>query len=101
MKVVEELGADFLLVMSDSQLVTNQISGSYQDKGDNMVAYLARVWEAMTRFKGVKSEQIPQENNHRTYILAKIAVGGGLALPKGVPIQLIPRSSIAIGAEVS
>ena len=43
MKVAEELGADFLLVRSDSQLVINQVSGVYQAKGDNMLAYLKKV----------------------------------------------------------
>ena len=56
MEVDEELGADFLLVRSDLQLVVNHVSGLYQAKGDNMVAYLKRVQEAMTIFKGMKME---------------------------------------------
>ncbi|KAK0572379.1 hypothetical protein LWI29_030748 [Acer saccharum] len=63
MKVAEELGVDFLLVKSDSQLVINQLFGVYQAKGDNMVAYLKKVQEVAARFKGMKMEQIPREES--------------------------------------
>ena len=56
MGVAEALKADFLLVKSDSQLVVNQVSGIYQAKGDNMIAYLVKTQEAMTKFKGVRIE---------------------------------------------
>src|SRR5579862_8285745 len=65
-----------------------------------MIAYLVKAREAMTKFKGVRIEQIPREKNHRADILVKITSGEGHALPRGVPLQLIPRSSIAKGAEV-
>ena len=65
-----------------------------------MIAYLAKAREAMTKFKGVRIEQVPREKNHRADVLAKIASGEGHALPRGVPLQLIPRSSITKGAEV-
>ena len=58
MGVVEALGANFLLIENDSQLVVNQVSGSYQAKGDNMVAYLAKVQEVMKKFKRVKIEHV-------------------------------------------
>ena len=81
-------------------LIINQVSGLYQAKGDNMVAYLARVQEAMKKFRGVRMEQVPQEKNHRADVLVKIAAGEGHALPRGVPLQLIPRSSITKAVEV-
>ena len=98
MGVAEALKVDFLLVKSDSQLVVNQISESYQAKGDNMIAYLANAREVMTRFKGVRMEQVPREKNYRADVLAKIATSEGHALPRGVPLQLIPQSSITKGA---
>ena len=72
MKVAKELDADLLLVMSDLQLVINQVSGQYQAKGENMVAYLEKVREAMARFKGVRMEPIPWDKNHQADVLAKI-----------------------------
>ena len=54
----------------------------------------------MKKFRGVKIEQVPREKNHHTDVLAKIATGEGHALPKGVPLQLVPFSSIAKEAEV-
>ena len=66
-----------------------------------MVAYLKKVQEAATRFKAMKMEQIPREKNQRADVMAKIATTGGQALPRGVPLQLIPRPSIAKGVEVN
>ena len=54
----------------------------------------------MKKFKGVIIEQVPREKNHRADVLVKIATGEGHVLPKGVPLQLVPFSSIAKGAEV-
>ena len=76
------------------------MSELYQAKGDNIVAYLAKVREAMKKFKGVRIEQVPLEKNHRADVLAKIAAGEGHALPRGVPLKLIPRSNIAKAVEV-
>ncbi|KAK4842434.1 hypothetical protein QYF36_021650 [Acer negundo] len=101
MKVAKELSANFFFVRSDSQLVINQVSGQYQAMGENMVAYLEKVQEAMTSFKGVKMDQIPRDENRRADVLAKIVSTGGQALPKRVPFQLIPRSSIAREREVN
>ncbi|KAK4839830.1 hypothetical protein QYF36_025323 [Acer negundo] len=70
-------------------------------KGDSMITYLKQVKKAMTRFKDVRMKQIPRENNHRADVLAKIAAIGGKTLPRGVPLHLIPRPSIARGVEVN
>ena len=78
--------AEYLLIKSVSQVVVNQVIGLYQAKGDNMVAYLAKVQEAMKKFKGVRIEQVPREKNHRADVLAKIATGEGHALLRGVPL---------------
>ena len=80
--------------------MVNQVTGLYQAKGDNMVAYLAKVQEAMKKFKGVRIVQVPREKNHRANVLAKIATGEGHALPKRGHLQLIPTSSIAKEVEV-
>ena len=63
-----------------------QVSRLYQTKGDNMAAYLAKFWEAMMRFKGVRMEQVPRENNHRADVLAKIVASEGHVLLRGVPL---------------
>ncbi|KAI9181384.1 hypothetical protein LWI28_014533 [Acer negundo] len=86
MVVAKALGADFIIVKSDSQLVVSQVLGLYQAKCDNMVAYLAKVREAMSGFKLMRMEQIPLEKNHRADVLAKIVEGEGHTLPRGVPL---------------
>ena len=84
LKVAKELGAQHLAIKSDSQLIVNQVAGTYQAKGDNMSTYLERVKQETKGFRMIKIEQIPRGANHRANVLAKIAIGGGQTLPKGV-----------------
>ena len=46
-------------------------------------------------------EQVLREKNHREDVLANIAAVEGQTLPKGVPLQLIPRPSITKGIKVN
>ena len=77
LNVARELGAQFLAIKSDSQLIMNQVAGSYQAKGENMTAYLEKVKQAIKAFQMIKIEQMPRGANHRVDVLAKIATGGG------------------------
>ncbi|KAK0591186.1 hypothetical protein LWI29_036630 [Acer saccharum] len=79
--VARELGARFLAIKSDSQLIVKQVAGTYQAKGNNMSAYLEKVQQAIKAFQMVKMEQIPRGANHRADVLAKIATGGGQTPP--------------------
>lgn len=42
LKMAKELGAQFLSIKSDSQLIVNQVTGIYKAKGDNMSTYLEK-----------------------------------------------------------
>ncbi|KAK0571222.1 hypothetical protein LWI29_012685 [Acer saccharum] len=77
-----ELGAQFLAIKSDSQLIVKQVAGTYQAKGDNMSAYLEKVKQAIKAFQMIKMEQIPRGANHRADVLTKIATGGGQTPPR-------------------
>jgi len=66
-----ELGAQSLLVKSDSLLVTEQVTGRYQAKDPQLAAYLKCVMkEAFIEFELV---HVPKEQNSRTDLLAKLA----------------------------
>ena len=54
--VARELGAQFLAIKSDSQLIVKQVARSYQAKGDNMSAYLEKVQQAVKAFQMIKIE---------------------------------------------
>ncbi|KAI9180541.1 hypothetical protein LWI28_005866 [Acer negundo] len=87
MKVAEELGADFLLVKSDSKLVVNQVSRLYHANGDNMISYLKQVQKAIgirlhlygfVPFVGVKlrglNVSMPSSNSGDSYEITNTSV---------------------------
>ncbi|XP_068466362.1 uncharacterized protein [Phaseolus vulgaris] len=73
MLLSQELGAQNLLVKSDSLLVTKQVIGRYQAKDPQLAAYIKYVMllkEAFTEFELV---HVPREQNSRADLLAKLA----------------------------
>ncbi|GFZ10804.1 hypothetical protein Acr_22g0002020 [Actinidia rufa] len=65
LRVATELGAQYLEVFSDSQLVVNQVQGDYLAKDSRMIAYLGEVKAMSAKIKEFKIHQIPQEDNKR------------------------------------
>ena len=66
-----------MLAKSDSLLVTGQVTGEYQAKDPQMVAYLEYVHVLKETFELV---HVPREQNARASLLAKLASSG-----KGAP----------------
>ncbi|XP_061368789.1 uncharacterized protein LOC133311711 [Gastrolobium bilobum] len=69
----KELGAEYLVVYSDSQLATSQVSGVYQARGEIMIKYLSKVQELIGQFKEVRVEHIRRNDNIRVDVLSKLA----------------------------
>ncbi|XP_057461085.1 uncharacterized protein LOC130751495 [Actinidia eriantha] len=57
LRVEAELGAEFLDIFSDSQLVVNQVQGDYHTKDTRMIAYLDEV--RLERSKSEWAEELP------------------------------------------
>jgi hypothetical protein len=62
-----------LLAKSDSQLITNQVSGEYQTKDPQLVKYLERVQSLALQFKRFELIYVPREQNARADLLSKLA----------------------------
>jgi len=76
MLLAKELGAQSLLVKSDSLLVIEQVTGDYQAKDPQLASYLrynAFLKEAFSTFELV---HLPREQNARTDLLSKLASSG-------------------------
>ncbi|XXG59961.1 hypothetical protein AAC387_Pa04g1958 [Persea americana] len=67
------LEARHLVVFSDSQLVTSQLSGDYQARDDRMAAYLAHVKKLLSQFERAEVQQIGREFNSYADALASLA----------------------------
>ena len=68
--------AQNLLVKSDSQLITGQISGEFQAKDPQMAVYLKYVQLLKGAFSALELIHVPREQNARADLLAKLASSG-------------------------
>ncbi|XP_061356402.1 uncharacterized protein LOC133300832 [Gastrolobium bilobum] len=93
LKQAKEHGARKVQVFSDSQLVTSQIEGKYQDKGPLLMKYLSKVQEMMADSDEVQVTHIPQRENSRADILSKLASTKSSGNHRTVVQQSITMSS--------
>ncbi|KAJ4720741.1 Retrovirus-related Pol polyprotein from transposon opus [Melia azedarach] len=100
LKMAKSLGAEWLEINSDSQLIVHQVNDEYQAKEDNMIAYLKKAKDLVGQFKQVKLQQIPREKNFQADMLSRLASLSETSLPGTVLVEVLPRSSIEEPAEV-
>ncbi|MCH92566.1 gag-pol polyprotein, partial [Trifolium medium] len=62
-----------LKAKSDSQLVTNQVSGEFQEKDPQLVKYLEGVQSLAKFFNSFELIYVPREQNARAGLLSKLA----------------------------
>lgn len=74
MQLALRIGVSDLNVLSDSQLVTNQVRGIYEARDEIMKRYLARVREPQYEFKSknipLQVDLIPQTQNEEANIIS-------------------------------
>ena len=73
LKLAKEVGAQKLNIYSDSQVVTSQITRSYQAKDPIMKRYLDKTKEQLGLLGEYKICHIPREQNARADALSKLA----------------------------
>lgn len=68
------VGAEVVTVLTESQLVANQITGEYQAKDPTMTAYLGLTRSMSAMFKKFQVQQVPKEELERADALSKFNV---------------------------
>jgi len=76
MLLAKEMGTQNLLLKSDSQLITGQVSGEFQTKDPQMAAYLKYVQLLKGAFSALELIHVPREQNASADLLAKLASSG-------------------------
>jgi len=76
MLLAKEMGAKSLISKSDSLLVTGQVTREYQAKDPQMAAYLQYVQILKETFTVSELVHVPQEQNARADLLAKLTSSG-------------------------
>jgi ribonuclease HI len=75
----ERLGADIVVLRSDSLLLVNQLTGRYRVKTAHLQPLHQRVRELAGRFRRVTFEHVPRERNVEADRLANLGVDTWLA----------------------
>ena len=68
------LRADKVRVNTDSELLYNQIKGSYKVKNTNLKFLCAQIQHLLTGFKAVEFKHVPRQDNRRADMLATKAI---------------------------
>ncbi|XP_024163785.1 uncharacterized protein LOC112170691 [Rosa chinensis] len=73
LQIARELWVQHLGIISDSQLVVNQVSGNFEAKEPHMSSYKALARALVQRFTSYSFTQIPRAENDKADALAKLA----------------------------
>ncbi|XP_077249430.1 uncharacterized protein LOC143888977 [Tasmannia lanceolata] len=85
--------AQRLKAYCDSQLVVNQIQGTYEARDERMIKYLAKVRRMADKFRSFKVVKIPRMENTKADVLSKLAASGYTALGS-ICMEFLKKSSI-------
>ncbi|XXG46965.1 hypothetical protein AAC387_Pa02g1687 [Persea americana] len=88
------LEARSVMVFSDSQLVTSQLSGDYQVRDDRMAAYLAHARGLLSQFERAEVRQIDRESNSHADALASLASAVEAGEKRTIEVETLREPSI-------
>ena len=80
------MGIEQIKILSDSQLVVNQINATYQARDLKMTTYLKKAMELKEQFSDISIEQIPRDENSPADVLANLGSAVQVTESKNVPI---------------
>ncbi|XP_071902705.1 uncharacterized protein [Coffea arabica] len=89
MEMARKLGARSVKVYSDSQLIVNQIGGTYEVKEGSLRKYVAKTCELRGQFEQFTLEQIPRSQNKRADALSKLASTSTGFSGRGVLVEVV------------
>ena len=88
------VGANNLLIRSDSQLVVGQVNAEFESREPRMEKYTSLVKQKLSTLMTWKLEHIPRDNNDRADALATVAASLPIMETIYLPIYYQPGSSI-------
>ncbi|XP_077215636.1 uncharacterized protein LOC143850257 [Tasmannia lanceolata] len=93
MKLAIQTRAQRLKVYSDSQLVVNQVHGTYEACDNRMRKYLAQVRQLVDKFTSFQIARVPRTENGKANVLSKLAASRYTALGN-IYMEFLKKSSI-------
>ena len=95
LKIILNMGAEYVTVYCDSQLVVNQVNQKYKTKDPEMTRYLSQVKTLMAKFIRCVLVRISREDNSQADALAKLASTTDMKLPRTVTVFQLPDPAVA------
>ena len=89
LQLAHKLGAEHILVYSDSQLVVCQILGEYEAREEVMHRYLSKVHQLIAHFDSFEIQRIPWSQNRRADALSRLASTSFSDLNKTVLVEVL------------
>ena len=96
LRAVSRLEARDLEIYSDSQLIVNQVQGSFKARNPRMKAYLELVKQAMSNFCMVKVIQVACRQNRHADSLTTLASSIAEEIPRLIRVELVPEPNIKV-----
>ena len=96
LRITVALGAHKIVIYSDSQLVVNQVTSSYQVKEERMTAFLSQVHQMLKEFEEYSITQISRLANANADSLARLASAAITSFTRIIPVELLPQPSILV-----
>jgi broad specificity phosphatase PhoE/ribonuclease HI len=94
LRAAADLGADEVDVRMDSKLVVEQMAGRWKIKHAGLRPLAAEAAQLVQRFRAVRFEWIPREQNSHADRLANAAMdGSSSSAPASAPVSWAPRPS--------
>ena len=88
------VGANSLLIRSDSQLVVGQVNAEFESKEPQMEKYASLVKQRLSTLSARKLDHIPKDSNERADALVVVAASLPIKETIYLPIYYQPGSSI-------
>nr|XP_027062904.1 uncharacterized protein LOC113689315 [Coffea arabica] len=89
MEMARKLGARSIKVYNDSQLIVNQVWGSYEVKEGTLRRYVVKTRELKGLFEQFALEQIPRSQNKRVDALSKLASTSVGILSREILVEVV------------
>jgi ribonuclease HI len=70
LRIAQEMGAEYVELQSDSQVIVDHIQGKFEAKGEKMKLYLSQVQNMQASLKKFSIVKIPREQNEEADLLA-------------------------------
>ncbi|XP_075475790.1 uncharacterized protein LOC142512134 [Primulina tabacum] len=88
LRAARQVRAARVHIFSDSQLVANQMNGSYDVKNERLMEYVKSIEAAKELFTELVFKQIPREENEGAVTLAKMAISLHIWKSRDVVVQV-------------